>query len=123
MHGHPASRQRVTRVMRWRESAHLCSLATDAIAKLRCQTLGMWAFGRNPRVACKDKETRLNVLLGLRAWRRVMGERRRAWASGKRDVVFPRGCYGLWKLHGALVEGGHVPARPPSDPPGRDAPT
>ena len=40
-------------------------------------------------------------------------------------AVFPRGCYGLWKLHGALVEGGHAPAASAAGacPPGRDAPT
>ena len=80
-------------------------------------------FGLNPRIACSDKETRLSLLVGLRAWRDDMGKKRRDWAKGERDVVFPRGCYGLWQLHGALVQGGHRPAKAAPDPPGRHAPT
>ena len=90
-------------------------------------------FSINPRIACKDKDARCDALVGLRAWRDEMREKRLDWARGKRDVVFPRGAYGLWKLHGALVAGGHEvgppPRRPrrrkprPADPAGRDAPT
>jgi hypothetical protein len=79
-------------------------------------------FAINPRIACKDTDTRIDAILGLRAWRAEMRETRRAWKTGKRDVVFPRGCYGMWRFHGALVQGGHVPA-PASAPAGSDAPT
>lgn len=82
-------------------------------------------FATNPRIACKDTDTRIDAILGLRAWRAEMRDKRLAWKSGKRDVVFPRGAYGVWRFHGALVAGGHATSQPPSacDPPGRDAPT
>jgi hypothetical protein len=84
-------------------------------------------FGLNPRIACKDLDTRLDALEGLKAWREEMHKARDEWAKGKgdkRDVVFPRGAFGVWRFHGALVAGGHKPRRRPRrDPEGRDAPT
>ena len=85
-------------------------------------------FAINPRVACKDLDARCDALTGLAAWRAEMREKRQAWKAGRRDVVFPRGAYGMWKLHGALVAGGHDPPRRPRrpkrpDPPGRTPPT
>lgn len=83
-------------------------------------------FATRPRIACKDTETRIAALLGLRAWRAEMREKRREWLKGNREVVFPRGCYGMWKRHAALVAGGRdlrADAYRPSTPPGRDGPT
>ena len=62
-------------------------------------------FGLNPRIACKDKEQRIELLQGLRAWRQAMREARQRWGEGDRDVVFPRGAYGIWRFHAARVEG------------------
>jgi hypothetical protein len=67
-------------------------------------------FGLNPRVACKDKDTRIDALRSLHTWRTAMRDTYLAWRDGERDVVFPRGAYGIWHDHGALVAGGHVPA-------------
>jgi hypothetical protein len=80
-------------------------------------------FARNPRIACSDWPTRLAALKALRAWRAEMREKRRAWLHGNRDVVFPRGCYGLWRLHDAHVQGGRRLHAPPADAPTRAAPS
>jgi hypothetical protein len=80
-------------------------------------------FAINPRVACKDPKHRADVLKGLRAWRTEMQQKRSDWATGKRQVVFPRGAYGMWRFHGALVEGGHRPGAEFADPKAHDAPT
>lgn len=68
------------------------------------------SFKLNPRVACKDRKRRSMLLIGLVAWRKEVALKRDRWREGNRDVVFPRGVYGLWRFHGALVEG----AAPPS---------
>lgn len=62
-------------------------------------------FARNPRIACSGVGPRLEVLRGLQAWRRDVGEKRLAWVGGDREVVFPAGVYGLWRFHGARVVG------------------
>lgn len=74
-------------------------------------------FGLNPRIACKDRKKHLELRRGLRAWRREVREKWERWRRGERDVVFPRGTYGLGVFHGALVEGitpvSREQARPP----------
>jgi hypothetical protein len=67
------------------------------------------SFGLNPRIACKDRDRRIDAIQGLRAWRAEMREKRRAWKSGKRDVVFPRGAYAMRRFHGARVAAVHPP--------------
>ena len=63
------------------------------------------SFARNPRIACRDKETRLGLLRGLELWRADVKRKREQWRDGDREVVFPRGVYGMWALHGARVDG------------------
>ncbi len=63
------------------------------------------SFGLNPRIACKDKEQRIELLQGLRAWRQAMRDARLRWSEGDREVVFPRGAYAIWRFHAARVEG------------------
>ena len=63
------------------------------------------SFGLDPRIACKDKEQRIELLKGLRAWRKAMHEARVRWGEGDREVVFPRGVCGMWRFHAARVEG------------------
>jgi hypothetical protein len=61
-------------------------------------------FELNPRVACKDKKKRIQVLQGLIAWRKTYRACRESWrGKGKRRVVFPLGTFGVRKLHGARV--------------------
>ena len=74
------------------------------------------AFSLNPRIACKDRETRIEAIKGLQAWRREVHEKRRLWREGNRRVVFPHGTFGLPCLHGARV------ADAPSDGDGQRAP-
>lgn len=60
-------------------------------------------FGRNPRVACRDRDRRLALLAELQAWRlahRVAYER---WRAGRRDVEFPSGTYAMRRFHGARI--------------------
>ncbi len=73
------------------------------------------SFGLNPRIACKDRTRHIELRRGLRAWRREVHDKRQLWRTGNRDVVFPRGTYGLGVFHGAKVEGIASPeqARPP----------
>lgn len=66
-------------------------------------------FGLNPRIACKDRDLRIEALLGLRAWRADMREKQRAWAKGNRNVVFPRGAYGMRRFHAARVASARAP--------------
>ena len=61
------------------------------------------AFARNPRIACKDRETRIEAIQGLQAWRKEVHENRRLWREGNRKVVFPHGTFGLPCFHGARV--------------------
>ncbi len=63
------------------------------------------SFARNPRIACRDRETRLGLLRGLELWRADVKRKREQWRDGDREVVFPRGVYGMWALHGARVDG------------------
>lgn len=63
------------------------------------------SFGLNPRIACKDWTTFIELRRGLTAWRREVADKRVRWRRGEREVVFPRGTYGLGVFHGALVEG------------------
>ncbi len=63
------------------------------------------SFGLKPRIACKDKEQRIELLQGLRAWRKAMHDARLRWSEGDREVVFPRGAYAIWRFHAARVEG------------------
>jgi hypothetical protein len=72
-------------------------------------------FARNPRIACRDRETRLDLLRELQRWRTEVAEKREKWRLGDRDVVFPAGVYGMWALHGAKVVG-LVPYGAPSSP-------
>ena len=67
------------------------------------------SFARNPRVACKDRDLRVLVLLGLATFRSEYRLKREAWSRSKR-VVFPPGTYGMARLHGARVE---KPSGPP----------
>ncbi|MFZ5478478.1 MAG: hypothetical protein ACOZNI_17040, partial [Myxococcota bacterium] len=72
-------------------------------------------FARNPRIACRDRETRLGLLRELQRWRAEVAKKREEWRLGDREVVFPRGVYGMWALHGARVVG-LVPYGAPSSP-------
>lgn len=63
------------------------------------------SFGLNPRIACKDRRTFDELVRGLTTWRREVADKRVRWRRGEREVVFPRGTYGLGVFHGALVEG------------------
>ncbi len=60
-------------------------------------------FARNPRVAERDRQSRVALLKGLQTWRWRYREALDAWRGGKRDVVFPLGSYWLPRFHGALV--------------------
>lgn len=61
------------------------------------------AFGRNPRIACRDETRRIALLAELVNWRVSYRVARTTWQSGQRDVVFPHGAYALPRFHGARV--------------------
>ena len=60
--------------------------------------------GRDPVIACKDKERRLHAIGVERTFRR---DYRDAWmrqAAGEKDVIFPAGTLLMARLHGVLCE-------------------
>ena len=68
-------------------------------------------FERIPRVACKgDTELRIQVLLGLQAWR---ARYRRAWVAyddpDAEDLPFPEGTLLMFRRHGVELELGTGP--------------
>ena len=57
-------------------------------------------FGKlNPRVACRDKERRKQVLAELRAFWKAYKLALAGWFAGKRTVVFPAGTYWMRLKH------------------------
>jgi hypothetical protein len=61
-------------------------------------------FGRNPRIACFDRDRRLALLAQLQAWRLAHRVAYELWRSGQRGVEFPSGTYGMRRFHGARVK-------------------
>jgi putative transposase len=56
--------------------------------------------GLNPRVACRDKWRRIEVLERLAEFLREYREAWRAWRTGASGVVFPAGTYQARIIHG-----------------------
>jgi REP element-mobilizing transposase RayT len=57
--------------------------------------------GLSPRVACKNKWKRIEVLLRLTEFGQAYREAFAAWRAGARDVVFPPGTWQMRVLHAA----------------------
>jgi REP element-mobilizing transposase RayT len=55
----------------------------------------------NPRVACRNKWKRIEVLLRLREFARAYREALEAWRAGLRDVLFPPGTWLMRVQHQA----------------------
>ena len=55
----------------------------------------------SPRVAAKDKESRIAALRRLKAFWKAYREALRSWRQGWREVVFPAGTYAMRVLHRA----------------------
>ncbi|MGE0709544.1 MAG: transposase [Planctomycetota bacterium] len=69
------------------------------------------SFGRNPRIACKDKERRIGEILRLQDWRRRYRAALEEWnRKNYYDAVFPEGTYAMARFHGARVERAPPPA-------------
>ena len=60
-------------------------------------------FGRDPRLACVDRDRRPGLLAELQAWRMAYRVALVTWRSGERAVLFPHGSYALPRLHRACV--------------------
>jgi REP element-mobilizing transposase RayT len=56
--------------------------------------------GLNPRVACRDKWKRIEVLARLRRFLRAYRDAWKAWCEDASDVQFPAGTYQLRVVHG-----------------------
>jgi REP element-mobilizing transposase RayT len=61
--------------------------------------------GLNPRIACRDKWKRIEVLGRLREFLSAYRAAWRAWCADDPDVLFPSGTYQLRVLHGAPCAG------------------
>lgn len=57
--------------------------------------------GLKPRVACRNKWRRIELLLCTREFPRAHREALDAWRAGIRDVLFPAGTWAMRVLHGA----------------------
>jgi REP element-mobilizing transposase RayT len=62
--------------------------------------------GLNPRVACRDKWKRIEVLQRLEAFREAYRDAWREFASGIRDAVFPHGTYWMRVAWGVTCASG-----------------
>ncbi|MGE0712528.1 MAG: transposase [Planctomycetota bacterium] len=62
------------------------------------------SFGRNPRIACKDKERRIGEILRLQEWRHRYRAALEEWNRKNYEAVFPEGTYAMARFHGARVE-------------------
>ena len=60
----------------------------------------------NPRVACKDKWRRVEVLRLLQSFRNAYREAWRRFCEGERDVVFPPGTYWMRLKYGVVCSPG-----------------
>ena len=60
--------------------------------------------GRDPVIACKNKERRLNAIREERIFRSDHREARKRMAAGEAGVVFPAGTLLMVRLYGALCE-------------------
>lgn len=73
-------------------------LAQDTEASPRKAEL---SSSKKPLVACKDRERREKILLGLKQFQASHGEALKDWRAGKREVAFPVGTYGMVRFHKA----------------------
>jgi len=60
--------------------------------------------GISPRVACKDKWRRIEVLMRLKQFTETYQEKRKEFLDGVADVLFPAGTYQMVRQYGARCQ-------------------
>jgi hypothetical protein len=89
-----------------RRAGKTCFMGVEAIRQLDpFESAGdtFPKFRLNPRIACGDKELRIQLLLGLKAWRHAYKAALEEWRNGNRAVVFPEGTIQMKRLHRCKV--------------------